>query len=178
MFIELAIARSNQLLVVIHSCCSARQFLGVATSVVGPNTIQYIGIRKFSLIWIRIIRILINFEDKNMVFLKFILRKKLLNTTVYKNYGTRKTIFNKCSQFFFNCVDPGPEQYSEYGIRIRIQQLLKYGFNLDPDPQHWLRLKIRVGHRVLFRSVHSVLFSSLKGTFRSFPFFFRVFGDL
>ena len=30
----------------------------------------------------------------------------------------------------------------------------------------------RVGHRVLFRSVCSVLFRSLKGTFRSFPFFF------
>ena len=35
-----------------------------------------------------------------------------------------------------------------------------------------------VGHRVLFRLVRSVLFSSLKGMFCSFPFFFRVFGDL
>ena len=32
----------------------------------------------------------------------------------------------------------------------------------------------RVGHRVLFRSVHYVLFRSLKRTFRSFTFFFRV----
>ena len=36
----------------------------------------------------------------------------------------------------------------------------------------------RVGHCVLFRSVRSVLFHSLKGTFHSFLFFFRVFGDL
>ena len=36
----------------------------------------------------------------------------------------------------------------------------------------------RVGHRVLFPLVRSVLFRSLKGTFCSFPFFFRVFGDL
>ena len=36
----------------------------------------------------------------------------------------------------------------------------------------------RVGHRVLSRSVRSVLFRSLKGTFQSFPFLFRVFGDL
>ena len=39
-------------------------------------------------------------------------------------------------------------------------------------------IKIRVGHWVLFCSVASVLFCSLKGMFRSFPFFFRVFGDL
>ena len=36
----------------------------------------------------------------------------------------------------------------------------------------------RVGHRVLFCSVHSVLFRSLKRTFCSFPFFSRVLGDL
>ena len=35
-----------------------------------------------------------------------------------------------------------------------------------------------VGHRVLFHSVCSVLFCSLKRTFHSFPFFLRVFGDL
>ena len=38
--------------------------------------------------------------------------------------------------------------------------------------------KCRVGHRILFRSVRSVLFRSLKEMFRSFPFFFRVFSDL
>ena len=45
----------------------------------------------------------------------------------------------------------------------------------------WLKLSGiagRVGHRVLFCSVRSVLFRSLKGTFRSFPFFFQFFGDL
>ena len=35
------------------------------------------------------------------------------------------------------------------------------------------RLFSRVGHRVLFRLVRSVLFRSLKGTFHSFPFFFE-----
>ena len=37
---------------------------------------------------------------------------------------------------------------------------------------------IRVGHRVLFRLLRSVLFRSLKRMFCSFPFFFRIFGDL
>ena len=36
----------------------------------------------------------------------------------------------------------------------------------------------RVGHSVLFRLVHYILFRSKKRTFRSFPFFSRVFGDL
>ena len=33
---------------------------------------------------------------------------------------------------------------------------------------------IRNGHRVLFRSVRSILFRSFKGMFRSFPFFFEL----
>ena len=36
----------------------------------------------------------------------------------------------------------------------------------------------RVGHSVLFYSVRYTLFRSKKRTFRSFPFFSRVFGDL
>ena len=39
-------------------------------------------------------------------------------------------------------------------------------------------VNVRVGHSVLFRSVRYVLFRSKKRTFRSFPFFSRVFGDL
>ena len=41
-----------------------------------------------------------------------------------------------------------------------------------------LYTEIRVGHSVLFRSVRYVLSRSKKRTFRSFPVFSRVFGDL
>ena len=68
--------------------------------------------------------------------------------------------------------------YSANVSPLALEDILKHVWSLALADVPQMFHLYRVGHRVLFRLVSSVLFRSLKRLFRSFPFFFRFFCNL